>query len=76
MLYLRAPGFEVIEAWRGQQEESLLGRPLDDDDRRRISRFVSHFERITRHMLAGGHTADVVAQLDGGRAVTSVSAGA
>jgi D-glycerate 3-kinase len=73
ILYLRAPSFEVIEGWRRQQEEGLLGRPLNDDDRARISRFVAHFERITRHMLGGGHTADVVVQLDEGRGVVEVS---
>lgn len=72
LLYLRAPSFEVVEGWRCQQEEDLLGRPLGEDDRRRISRFVAHFERITRHMLAGGHRADVVVQLDNARRVTSV----
>lgn len=72
MLYLRAPSFEVIEAWRGQQEEGLLGRALTDDDRVRITRFVAHFERITRHMLAGGLAADVVVQLDEGRGVVGV----
>lgn len=72
LLYLRAPSFEVIEAWRCEQEAGLLGRPLNDDDRVRIARFVAHFERITRNMLAGGHTADVVVQLDEERRVTAV----
>lgn len=75
ILYLRAPSFEVVEAWRGQQEGDLLGRPLGEDDRRRISRFIAHFERITRHMLAGGHRADVVVQLDEGRGVVGVERG-
>jgi D-glycerate 3-kinase len=73
MLYLHAPRFDVIEDWRAEQEEGLLGRRLTEDDRSRISRFVAHFERITRHMLAGGHSADVVAQLDERRGVVAVS---
>ena len=72
VLYLRAPSFKVIEGWRLQQEEGLLGRPLTDIDRRRIRRFVAHFERITRHMLAGGHCADIIVQLDDQRGVTGV----
>jgi D-glycerate 3-kinase len=72
VLYLRAPSFEVIEGWRCEQEAGLLGRQLDDIDRQRISRFVQHFERITRHMLAGGHAADVIVQLDEQRRVTGI----
>ena len=72
ILYLQAPSFEVIEGWRCQQEAGLLDRPLRDDDRSRISRFVMHFERITRHMLAGGHAADIVVLLDEGRGARNV----
>lgn len=72
ILYLRAPSFEVIHDWRCQQEEGLLGRSLTAADRARISRFVAHYERITRYMMAGGRRADIEIQLDAQRNVTEV----
>jgi D-glycerate 3-kinase len=74
ILCLRAPAFNVVFDWRCQPEEGLLGRPLDAADRSRISRFVAHYERITRHMMAGGRRADIEIQLDRRRNVTEVRA--
>ncbi len=52
---LAAPGFEVVRAWRIQQEndlraQSALGAPgvMTDDQ---IARFIQHYERLTRHIL-------------------------
>ncbi|MDP3738990.1 MAG: hypothetical protein Q8R02_16470, partial [Hyphomonadaceae bacterium] len=72
ILYIRAPSFEVVLDWRCQQEESLLGQSLTDADRARIARFIQHYERITRHMMAGGRRADIEIQLDEQRNVTEV----
>jgi D-glycerate 3-kinase len=72
ILYLQAPSFEIIQQWRCEQEEGLLGRALADADRQRIARFVAHFERITRHMMAGGRRADIEVQLDDRRNVSEV----
>jgi D-glycerate 3-kinase len=72
IINLQAPSFEIIHQWRCEQEESLLARPLMDADRLRIARFIQHFERITRHMLAGGRRADIEVQLDARRNVTEV----
>ena len=72
ILYLRAPSFEIVQDWRCEQEEGLLGRALNDADRQRVSRFIAHFERITRHMMAGGRRADIEVQLDARRNVTEV----
>ncbi len=69
---LQAPSFDVIHSWRGQQEEGLLGRALNDQDLTRIARFIAHFERITRHMMSGGRRADIDVQLDTRRNVTEV----
>lgn len=69
---LRAPSFEIIHAWRCEQEAGLLGRELTEADRTRIARFIAHFERITRHMMAGGRRADIEVQLDIERNVTEV----
>jgi len=72
LLYLRAPRFEVVLDWRCEQEEGLLGHRLSAGDRARISRFIQHFERITRHMMAGGRRADIEVQLDERRNVTEI----
>ena len=70
-----APSFDLIHAWRSQQEEGLLGRALMDADRARIARFIQHFERITRHMLTGGRRADIELDLDADRSVVAVRRG-
>lgn len=67
VLVLKAPGFDVVLDWRGQQEADLLGvapADLPDEERRRLAVFIQYFERITRRMLAGGVRADVVVELD------------
>lgn len=72
ILYLRAPSFDIVQEWRSQQEESLLGRALSTKDRERIARFIQHYERITRHMMAGGRRADIEIQLDVRRNVSEI----
>jgi D-glycerate 3-kinase len=76
LLHLQAPAFEVVLNWRCQQEEEVLGlRPgtLPDSDRIRIATFISHFERLTRHMIDGGVAADVNARLTQDRSVLEVA---
>lgn len=72
VLFLKAPDFDVVLDWRAQQEAELLG--LADDalpapERDRIAGFIQHFERLTRHMLAGGVTASLTVKLDRNRLV-------
>lgn len=77
VLFLRAPSFDVVLDWRCQQEADLLGVAAPDlpaVERERLAGFIQYFERITRHMLAGGVAADVVVQLDQNRQPVSVSA--
>lgn len=76
VVFLQAPGFDVVLDWRCQQEADLLGvdpADLPDHERERLTTFIQYFERITRHMLAGGIKADVTAQLDGNRLPVSVA---
>ncbi len=56
---LRAPSFEVVQRWRTEQERRLrekLQREGGDASRvmsdAAIARFVAHYERVTRHILA------------------------
>lgn len=67
IVFLAAPSFDCVLSWRCEQEAGLLGlAPGDLPPARRaaLARFVQHFERITRHMLAGGVTATATVRLD------------
>lgn len=59
-IFLRAPDFAVVQRWRGEQEEQLQS---DAMDRGQLRRFIDHFERITRAMLAD-HPATLTVDLD------------
>jgi len=52
LVLLAAPGFEVVRGWRTEQEQALrlrTGAGLSDND---VGRFVQHYERLTRWILA------------------------
>lgn len=75
VLFLKAPGFHVVKTWRTQQEATLHGVTVDQVPEARkaeLDRFVQHYERVTRHMLAGGVRCDVTAELDEGRKVGTI----
>jgi len=72
IVYLRAPNWEIVRRWRGQQEEQTLGRPLTAEEHVALDRFVMHYERVTRAMLDGGHMAGWVVHLDEARGVVRV----
>jgi len=69
IVYLQAPSWQVVRRWRGEQEATLRGRALTEDEDAWIDRFIQHYERITRSMIAGGVVADIVVQLDEARSV-------
>jgi len=59
LILLAAPSFEVVRDWRGEQEQKLrqrLVRAGGDTgrlmDAAQLARFISHYERVTRHILA------------------------
>eukprot|EP01037_Dinobryon_pediforme_P003668 gene3665-3717_t len=72
---LRAPDFATVAAWRGEQEAALRRREGNGAgimDGPALVRFVAHFERITRHLLADlPDRADCVLTLDARRRVTA-----
>ena len=75
LVLLAAPDFSVVERWRTQQEHALRaqrgGGGMADAE---IARFIQHYERLTRHILATmPEHADLVIRLDAGRAVRSIS---
>lgn len=59
LVMLAAPGFEIVEIWRREQEHDL-GLRLASEGRQRdrlmtdgeISTFIQHYERLTRHLLS------------------------
>ena len=76
LILLAAPVFEVVGEWRRQQEQELHRRDapaaMDDDA---IARFVQHYERLTRHILAEMPArADLVAWLAPDRSVSRIEA--
>jgi len=73
-LFLEAPAFEAVAGWRLQAEEAAhaaKGEPAPLDLAKSIARFVQHYERISRWMLAGGRRPGATARLDAGRTVTA-----
>lgn len=76
ILFLQAPSFDVVHAWRCQQEETALGRPLTEGERRKIARFIAFFERITRAMLARGRRSDLTVTLGAQRQILRVESAA
>lgn len=74
---LAAPSFDVVLDWRMQQEDELRARVGADApaimDEDALARFVSHYERLTRHILAEmPGRADIVVRLDRDRRVSSI----
>jgi D-glycerate 3-kinase len=77
LILLQAPNFEQVYTWRAEQEAALAAslEASPDPGRRTMSpdelrRFIMHYERLTRHILAEMPSrADVVVELGPGREV-------
>ena len=77
LIVLQAPGWEIVQRWRSEQEENLLARhaPLAMDAAA-MDRFLAHFERLSRHALATlPEIADSCVEYDEERHVTGLSHG-
>ena len=73
LVLLKAPSFDVVQRWRGEQEDRLRGaapaglRVMTDAE---IARFVQHYERLTRAILTEMPArADALVELDEARAL-------
>lgn len=72
LVMLKAPSFEVVLAWRQEQEAKLRARlTREGGDLKRamtdaqVADFIAHYERLTRHILGEmPGRADVVVELD------------
>ena len=70
LIFLKAPAFDAVLDWRCEQEAGLMKRGAVPPERRAaLAVFVQHYERLTRHMIAGGVVADLVVELDRDRRV-------
>ncbi|MCJ2177428.1 kinase [Novosphingobium album (ex Hu et al. 2023)] len=71
LILLAAPGFEVVQNWRLEQEHELaanVGKGGKVMDEASIARFVAHYERLTRFILQEmPGRADLVIRLDAAR---------
>lgn len=69
-LHLRAPSFDIVTSWRVEQEETTLGLApgtLPPERKMWVARFVQHYERLTRRMLAGRLYPGTVIKVDNAR---------
>lgn len=74
LILLAAPGFEVVRGWRIEQEHDLARAAGPDASGvmsdAAIDRFIQHYERLTRHILAEmPPRADLVVRLNPERSV-------
>ncbi len=52
LIVLQAPSFEVVAGWRAEQERKLRDRAGAGMSDAGVARFVAHYERLTRWILA------------------------
>lgn len=73
IVMLAAPCFEAVLGWRQLQESKLRARTGGGMAEAELGRFVMHYERLTRHLLADlPDRADVVIALAADHAVAGV----
>ncbi|WP_343046937.1 kinase [Sphingomonas chungangi] len=71
LILLVAPGFEVVRRWRTEQEHRLRETRGGGMSDAAIGRFVLHYERLTRHILADMPAyADLTIPLDEDRSLS------
>jgi len=73
MLLLKAPSFKTVLSWRTQQEHEIRKATLGGMTDAAIIRFIDHYERLTRHILAEmPDRADMTLSLDTSRRVEGI----
>ncbi|MDP3908449.1 kinase [Novosphingobium sp.] len=78
LVLLAAPGWDVVARWREQQEAELRARSgpaaagvMTPDQ---VTRFIAHYERLTRHILAEmPPRADLLVRLGAAREVLALT---
>jgi D-glycerate 3-kinase len=65
LIFLAAPGWAVVAQWREQQEADLRRQASGAMTPAQVARFIQHYERLTRWMLADmPDRADLTLRLD------------
>jgi D-glycerate 3-kinase len=76
LVMLKAPSFGQVYHWRSEQESKLvdsLGHATELSDPAKMKYFISHYERLTKHMLENlPAEADVVMKLNEDRRIYEV----
>lgn len=77
LVLLAAPSFDVVQGWRIEQERELRATSSEPKSRAmsdgEIARFIQHYERLTRHILAEmPDRADLVLRLNEDRSLRSI----
>lgn len=73
LILLAAPGWQVVAKWREQQEAELRAHAPGAMTPAEVTRFIQHYERLTRWVLAEmPERADVVVRLDENRALQGI----
>lgn len=76
LVFLAVPDFAAVLRWREAQEAQLRQHAAGAMTPDQVSRFVAHYERLTRAMLRQAPaTADLILRLDGGHRVARVEPG-
>lgn len=74
LVMLRVPDFEAVRRWREEQEAVLRDTGRGGMSPAEVTRFVAHYERLTRHMLRTlPARADLVLELDRDHAVAAIT---
>jgi D-glycerate 3-kinase len=74
LVFLAAPDWEVVAQWREQQEAELRAHAPEAMRPDEVTRFIQHYERLTRWMLEKlPGRANVVVKLGEGREVLDVT---
>jgi D-glycerate 3-kinase len=75
LIMLKAPSFDCVHRWRGEQETKLRARVGNGPgvmDQAALKRFIMHYERLTRWMLAEmPKRADVLLKLNDAHGIES-----
>lgn len=77
-IMLKAPDFECVHEWRGLQEKKLKTSSVHQEqnfvmNEHELSRFIQHFERISRHTLSHlPETADIVLPVAADHSITGI----
>jgi D-glycerate 3-kinase len=65
LIVLQAPDFAAVHRWRALQEQKLIVARGTGMDAPALTRFLQHYERLTRHMLESlPARADIVVPID------------